>query len=85
MKYPMYSYRDVKVGFMPPQCDQSDQSAIRGFSFAINGNNGMMNFAPKDFDLYKVGEFDTDKGTVKACMPELICSGVDVYGDEKNG
>ena len=78
MKYPMYSYRDVKVGFMPPQCDQSDQSAIRGFAFAINGNNGMMNFAPQDFDLYKVGEFDTDKGTVKQITPVLIVSGINV-------
>lgn len=83
MKYPLYSYRDVKVGFMPPQADQSDQSAIRGFSYAINGNNGMMNFAPKDFDLYKVGEFDTETGEVKPCVPELIVSGVNVFGEKE--
>ena len=80
MKYPVYSYRDVKVGFMPPQCDQSDQSAIRGFSYAVNGNNGMMNFAPKDFDLFKVGEFDTDSGELIPCVPVQIASGASVYG-----
>lgn len=80
MKYPVYSYRDQKVGFMPPQCDQSDQSAVRGFSYAINGNNGMMHFSPKDFDLYKVGEFDTDNGTIEPCTPVLIASGSSVFG-----
>lgn len=81
MKYPMYSVRDVKAGFMPPTCDQSDQSAIRGFSYSINGNTGLMNFAPKDFDLYKVGEFDTDKGCIIPISPVvLVCSGGSVFG-----
>lgn len=78
MKYPMYCYRDTKVGFMPPQCDQSEQAAIRGFSYAINGNDGMMNYSPRDFDLYKVGEFDTETGTINGCMPVLIVSGESV-------
>lgn len=79
MKYPMYSIRDVKVGFMPPTCDQSDQSAIRNFAYAINGD-GIMNYSPKDFDLFKVGEFDAEKGTITACLPENICDGISVYG-----
>lgn len=82
MKYPMYSYRDSKVGFMPPQCDQSDAAAIRGFSYAVNGNNGMMGFAPQDFDLYKVGEFDTDKGTIKIMTPVLVVSGMSVFNEK---
>ena len=79
MKYPMYSIRDCKVGFMPPTCDQSDQSAIRNFAYAINGE-GIMNYSPKDFDLFKVGEFDAEKGTIKSCIPESICDGISVYG-----
>ena len=35
MKYPVYSYRDQKVGFGQPIVDQSDAAAIRGFSFAL--------------------------------------------------
>lgn len=83
MKYPMYAIRDQKVGFMAPTVDQSDQSAIRNFSYAINGNDGIMNYSPKDFDLFKVGEFDTEKGEIIPCMPENICSGVSVIGDKK--
>ena len=82
MIYPMYSIRDQKVGFMMPTCDQSDQSAIRNFSFAINGNNGLMNYSPKDFDLYKIAEFDDEKGEIKPLMPENICSGISVYSEK---
>lgn len=79
MKYPIYSYRDLKVGYAPPQCDQSDQAAIRGFSFAINNHDSMMNFSPKDFDLYKVGIFDTETGQIESCTPDMIASGVAVF------
>lgn len=82
MKYGIYSYRDVKCGFMPPQCDQNDAAAIRGFSYAVNNNN-LMNFAPKDYDLYKVGEFDVEKGIIEALdVPVIIASGYSVYQEE---
>lgn len=79
MKYPMFAIRDSKVGFMPPTCDQSEQSAIRNFAYAINGE-GVMNYSPKDFDLFKVGEFDVEKGEIIPCMPKNICDGISVYG-----
>lgn len=75
MKYPIYSIRDLKVGFGFPQCDQSDQTAIRGFSFAVNTGDGMMGYQPKDYDLYKIGEFDTEKGTIEGIIPELVANG----------
>lgn len=80
MKYPMFCYRDNKVGFMLPFCEQNDLAAVRGFSYAINGNDGLMNFSPADYDLYKVGEFDTEKGTVECHTPDLVCSGTSVFG-----
>ena len=80
MKYPVFSYRDAKVGFGFPVVDQNEVSAIRGFSYAINGRDGLMNFSPSDFDLYKIGEFDTEKGTLDPCTPILIVSGSSVFG-----
>lgn len=81
MIYPVYSYRDSKVGFMPPQCDQTEQAAVRGFAYAINGNDGIMNFSPKDFDLYKVGEFNTETGVLSGlAVPVLVTSGDSVIG-----
>lgn len=79
MKYPMFAIRDSKVGFLPPTCDQSEQSAIRNFAYAIN-SDGVMHFSPKDFDLFKVGEFDAEKGSITSCLPVNICDGLSVYG-----
>lgn len=82
MKYPIFSYRDNKVGFGQPITDMNDQSAIRGFSYAINNNQGLMNFSPKDFDLYKIGEFDSEKGIILGYKaPELIVSGASVFNE----
>lgn len=84
MKYPVYSIRDQKVGFQPQLIvEQSDQSAIRGFSYAINGNEGLMNYSPSDFDLFRIGEFDTETGEFKSVNPVNICSGISVYGEKK--
>lgn len=82
MKYGIYSYRDVKCGFMPPQCDQNDAAAIRGFSYAVNNNN-LMNFAPKDYDLFKIGEFDVEKGIIVPLeVPLILASGYTVYEEK---
>lgn len=84
MKYGIYSYRDAKAkAFMPPQCDQNDATAIRGFSYAVN-NNDIMNFSPGDYELFKLGEFDVDTGIINAeNVPILLKSGVSVFEDKK--
>lgn len=78
MKYPVYSIRDVKVGFMAPNVDQSDQTAVRQFAFELNNRNGIMNFVPKDFDLYKIGEFEQESGVITPCIPVLVVNGSSV-------
>ena len=84
MKYPVYAVRDVHVGFNSPMTDLNDNCAIRNFTYAINNpNNGVMNFSPKDYDLYKIGDFDTDSGFITSeIVPLLICSGSSVFGSE---
>lgn len=83
MKYPIYCIRDVKVGFQPQLLiEQNDATAVRGFSYAIN-NEGLMNYSPKDYELYKVGEFDTEKGKLDSIIPENICSGSSVFEEKE--
>ena len=84
MKYPFYAIRDVHVGFNQPMTDINDNTAIRNFSYAINNpGNGVMNFQPKDYDLYRIGEFDTDSGLlIPEPVPVLVVSGLSVYGSE---
>ena len=80
MKAPVFSYRDNKVGFLSPFVDTNEDTAIRGFSFAINSRDGVMGFSPADFDLYKVGVFDSETGCFESMLPVLVVSGSSVAG-----
>ena len=80
MIYPVYCIKDNKVGFQPQLLLESNEpAAVRGFSYAVN-NNGIMNFSPKDYDLYKIGKFDSDSGKLEYEVPTLIISGSSVFG-----
>lgn len=82
MKYYLYSVRDKLRGFMQPLMDLNDLSAKRDFAQGVNNNPGL-NFAPADYDLYKIGEFDSDKGTIVPVVPiELVCNGVNVLNEK---
>lgn len=64
-------------------CDQSDVLATRGFSYAVNLKDGMMSFRPDDYDLYRLGQYDSNKGEISPISPKLICSGSSIYhGDD---
>lgn len=83
MIYIVTSVRDIRAQvFMPPVCETSEATAIRNFAYGIN-NSGIMNFAPKDFDLWKIGKFDTEKGTIEPeKVPVIITSGMDVIQND---
>lgn len=83
MIYPMFAIRDKYTCFMNPTVDQSVESAKRGFSYAINNNPGLMNFAPSDYDLYQIGEFDSESGVIKPLKAiKFICNGVEVFNEK---
>lgn len=84
MKYPVYAVRDVHVGFNAPMTDINDQTAIRGFAYAINNSGAdIMNFMPKDYDLYKLAEFDSETGRIEPLdVPQLVVTGTSVYNAE---
>lgn len=81
MIYPVYSVRDLKGDFYAPRIDQSDASCIRWFSMTVNTPETMTNFAPSDFQLFKIGEFDSVTGRLTPLdLPQLLTSGLDVFG-----
>lgn len=90
MIYGVYVVRDNKTEFLTPTCDVNDESAIRNFSYAINNADGIMGFAPTDFDLFKIATFDASKGVLDKSdypVPEFIISGGSVFnvkGDDEN-
>lgn len=82
MKYPLYSVRDTKAGFDFPFPERSDATAIRTFQYQVNKVGTQMNMFPKDYDLYKVGEYDVDKGVViPEKIPVLVVNGTNVLGE----
>lgn len=81
MKYPVFSIRDRHTGFMTPTVDYNENTAKRNFAKAINSETGIMNFEPGDFDLYKIGEFDSETGNlVSENIPVLVVSGLSIFG-----
>lgn len=83
MIYPVYCVRDNKVGFEPSLLvDMNDATAKRGFGFQVNNNASMRNYSPADYDLFKVGSFDTEGGSFIAITPEFICNGVNVLNEK---
>ena len=65
MIYGLYAMRDIRTGFLSPALDLSDASAIRNFEHAVAHNDDSLFFShPEDYSLYKVGEYDSNTGTV---------------------
>lgn len=82
MKYGVYCVRDRLVGYLAPQLEIADNVAIRNFAMAVNkaSPDSLIGFNPKDFDLYKLGTFDSEKGSFDTIVPEFIVSGSGVVG-----
>lgn len=74
MVRPIYAIRDKKVGFMSPMVDQNDETAKRNFAFAVQHNDSMFMAFPDDYDLYRIGEFNSESGEIVSALPEFICS-----------
>lgn len=85
MKYSIYCVRDNKTSFMTPTIDQNDGSAMRNFAYAVEHTEGILSASRQDFDLYKLGSFDSDTGLITSLtVPELIMSGASVRGSVDN-
>lgn len=63
IKY-VYALRDLKSHWTDPFVDECDDSAIRGVSLMVHraDPNSLIAFQPRDFDLYCIGQYDTNTG-----------------------
>ena len=82
MKLGMYSIYDKMTGYMVPSYQQNDEQAFRAFAYDINSPDmSVLKANPEDFQLERVGYFDTDTGTIESCKPTVICTAVMVKKD----
>ena len=73
MKFGVYAVRDVKSGFQTPTCQVNDAVASRGFASAVMNSDSVLFTHAQDFALYRIGEFDADKGAlISEPMPVLL-------------
>lgn len=81
MIYGVFCIRDSKVGFMTPTIDQNESCAIRNFEYAAQRTDSLFNSHPSDFDLYRIGSYDSESGELTSCLPEHLCSASDLLKD----
>jgi hypothetical protein len=69
MKFSIYSVRDKLSGYMNISLEKGDAIATRSFTTLVNTPDTVLFANPGDYDLYKVGEFDSESGTIESCVP----------------
>lgn len=77
----VYSMRDIKSDFMAPTYSSNDAVAMRNFESAIEQSRDVLFTHRFDFQLFRIGSFDTDTGILTPeKLPVLIKDGKDVVG-----
>lgn len=85
MTYGLYSIRDHYSAFGSPFSHTNEATAKRYFARIVNKTDGDISFAPGDYDLYHIGDFDDRTGMVTMVSPiEFVCSGMEVFGVYEN-
>lgn len=83
MKYGIYAIFDAVSGvFTAPTIDLADSAAARNFRKMCADAGSMVNFAPADFAIYRIGDFDVETGAITPLSPVMcVLRGSDVKGD----
>lgn len=82
MKFSVYCVRDSLLGFGFPVIRDNDAVASRAFEYDLKVDNSPYKHHPQDFQLYRIGEFDTESGEVISESPVLIASAIDFVEKE---
>lgn len=79
----IYCIKDNKTGFLTPVPDENDASAMRNFEHALMQKNTIYGTHGADFDLYKLGVFNSESGRIESLdQPEFIMGGYVVAAKE---
>lgn len=71
-----YCFKDELVGFDKPQLEANDNVALRSFAYAIK-NNEFLKKNANNYSLWKLADFDNEKGTwkIEKSYPLLLANG----------
>jgi hypothetical protein len=81
----LYSIYDTATqAFMQPFYMHNDASATRAFSDNVNSNESTISKHPDHYKLYKVGEWDDQKGQLTALpSPTFVIGAIDCINPTK--
>lgn len=69
-----YTVYDRHVGYGFPFAQPNNMAALRTFKIWLNDPNCEIGKCPEDYELFYLGEYDTEKGTC-SFAPEAIMRG----------
>lgn len=76
----VYAIRDRYTGFLQPTFEQNDQVALRNFEHAVLQGGSLLSSHSQDYDLCKIGQFNSDTGFLSAIDPyEVLVNGMAIY------
>lgn len=81
MKLHVFAIRDRATdSFGNPMCLIADGQALRSFTDEVNrpDKDNQMYQHPDDFDLYKLGMYDTASGMFEVGVPTMLAAGKSV-------
>nr|QJB18953.1 MAG: nonstructural protein [Microvirus sp.] len=84
MKYGMFSVYDIQAQiFSAPFTSVSVETATRDFGRAVALSRGSTDKFPEDYQLFHIGGFDSETGSVYSLnQPALLVKGVDYLSQE---
>lgn len=81
----IYAMRDELTGFLTPTFEQNDKVAMRNFEYALTRKDTLLFASAKDFDLFKIGTFDSDNAKITEINPPtLLLQGVSINRGNEN-
>ena len=82
MIHGIFAVRDAKAEqFTAPFQASNDAVAIRMFSELVNTRNHTFNRHPEDYQLYRIGDFDTATGELAPVPVMMVANASEWYED----
>lgn len=82
MVFGIYAIKDVYTGYLNPTFEGNDSVARRNFEHAVCRADSLLYSHPNDYDLYRIGTFDSETGVIISCVPELIVGASSIVSKE---
>ena len=84
MRMFLYTVFDTSSGIHDrPFCAFSDQAAMRSFGDIATDPGHPVGKHPEDFSLFRIGDFDDNKGMLKGEAPECLCTALELVSQRK--